>query len=302
MEYRDIFAWSYKDLKGIPPKITQHIIPLISRTKPIQQKNRRLNPRMQLVVKAKLEQLLQACFILSIELTDWLSHIVLVEKKGGNKLKVCVDYRDLNACTLKDHFPLPLISTIVNEVTGKELYSFMDGYSGYNQMSIALEDWHKTTFTSPWGTFIHVVMPFGLCNALVAFQKVTTYAFSKLLHKSMVVFIDDFSTQTSQEKHLEMLRACFQRCKEVGISLNLDKVYLAVVRSILLGYVVFKKGKEPNLDKVKVIVNLQPPTMVKQIRKVLSHIGWYQELIENYSTCAAPLTNFTKKAIKFQWT
>jgi hypothetical protein len=94
---------------------------------------------MQLVVKAKLERLLQVGFIQPIELTDWLSHIVLV-KKGGNKLRVCVDYRDLNAHTLKDHFPLSFISTIVDEIAGKELYSFMDSYSRYNQVSITSKD------------------------------------------------------------------------------------------------------------------------------------------------------------------
>jgi hypothetical protein len=145
-------------------------------------------------------------------------------------------------------------------------------------------------------------MPFGLCNASAAFQRVMTYAFSELLRKSMAMFIDDFSTQTSREEHLEMLRACFQRCREVGISLNPEKVYLAVVRGILLGYVVSKKGKEPDPDKVEVIVNLQPPTTVKQIQKVLGHIGWYRDLIEDYSTHVAPLTNLTKKAVKFEWT
>jgi hypothetical protein len=124
---------------------------------------------------------------------------------------------------------LPFISTIVDEVVGKELYNFMEGYSRYNQVSIALEDWHKTAFTSPWGTFVYVVMSFGLCNASIAFQRIMTYDFSKLLYKSMVVFIDDFNTQTSQEEHFEMLKACFQRCREVGISLNPQKVYLVVV-------------------------------------------------------------------------
>jgi hypothetical protein len=140
----------------------------------------------------------------------------------------------------------------------------MDGYLGYNQVSIVLEDWHKTTFTSPWATLVYVMMPLGLCNALVAFQKVMTYVFFEFFRKSMVLFIDDFNTQTSQEEHLEMLRACFQRCREVGISLN-PEVYLAVVQGILLGYVVSKKGKEPKLDKVEIVINLQPPTIVKQI-------------------------------------
>jgi hypothetical protein len=92
---------------------------------------------------------------------------------------------------------LSFISTIVDEVMGKELYSFMDGYSRYNKVSIAPEDWHMTTFACPWGTFVYVVMPFGLCNASTTFQRVMTYVLSKLLHKSMVVFIDDFNTQTS---------------------------------------------------------------------------------------------------------
>jgi hypothetical protein len=100
-----------------------------------------------------------------------------VKKKGGNKLRVCVDYRDLNVQTLQDHFPLPFISTIVNEVTRKKLYSFMYNYSRYNQVSITFEDWHKMAFTSPWGTFVYTVMPFGLCNALDAFQIMMTYVF-----------------------------------------------------------------------------------------------------------------------------
>jgi hypothetical protein len=104
---------------------------------------------MQFVVEAELKRLLQTNFISPIELTDWLSHIMLVKKKDVNKSRVCVYYKDLNVRTLKDYFPLPFISTIVNEITGKKLYSFMDDYSGYNQMSIAPEDWHKTTFISP---------------------------------------------------------------------------------------------------------------------------------------------------------
>jgi hypothetical protein len=116
------------------------------------------------------------------------------KKKSGNKLRVCVDYKDLNARTFKNHFLLSFISTIVNEITGNELYSFMDGYLRYNQVSIAPKDWHKMAFTSPWGTFVYVVMPFKLCNAFVASQEVMTYVFSELLRKSMIVFIDDFNT------------------------------------------------------------------------------------------------------------
>ena len=207
LEFIDVFAWSYTDLKGMPPEIVQYTIPLFPDTKPIRQLQRRMNPRMQLIVKAELEQLLQAGFIKPVEITDWVSPMVLVKKKNG-KIRVCIDYKALNKRTQKDHFSLPFINIILDEVGGHELYIFMDGYSGYNQISIAPEDHHKTAFITPWGTFIYIVMPFGLCNAPSAFQRAMSFAFSDLLHKSMTVFIDDFSTHSSATEHLHWVREC----------------------------------------------------------------------------------------------
>jgi hypothetical protein len=90
-----------------------------------------MNPQMQLVVKAELTRLLQAGFIEPMEITDWISPMVLVKKKNG-KIRVYIDFRALNKQTQKDHFPLPFISTILEEVAGHKLYTLMDGYSGYN--------------------------------------------------------------------------------------------------------------------------------------------------------------------------
>jgi hypothetical protein len=95
LEFQDVFAWSYTDLKGIPAHIAQHTITLLPSIKPIRQKQRRLNPHMQLVLKAKPERLLKAGFIKPVDLVDWVSPMVLVRKKNG-KLRVCIDYRALN--------------------------------------------------------------------------------------------------------------------------------------------------------------------------------------------------------------
>jgi len=94
--------------------------------------------------------------------------MVLVKKING-KLQVCINYQALNKNTQKDHFPLPFINTILDEVAGPELYTFMDGYLGYNQVFVVPKDYHKTWFTTPLGTFIYIMMPFGLCNAPSAF-------------------------------------------------------------------------------------------------------------------------------------
>lgn len=301
MEYRDIFAWSYKDLKGIPPEIVQHEIPLFPNAKPVRTKERRMNPRLQLIVKAELEKLLEAGFIKPVEITDWVSPMVLVKKKNG-KLRVCIDYRCLNKVTQKDHFPIPFIFQILDEVSGEELYTFMDGYAGYNQMGIHPKDWHKTAFTTPWGTFICLKLPFGLCNGPSSFQRGVTFIFSDLLHKSMSVFIDDFSVQTSKISHLTAVKECFLRCQKNGLSLNPTKLYLAVERGVLLGYVVSKAGKEPDPEKVEVITNLQPPTSVKGIQRALGHFGWYRDVMEDYATSALPLTKLLRKDTPFVWT
>ena len=259
-----------------------------------------MNPQLQLVVKAELEKLLQAGFIKPVEITDWVSPMVLVKKKNG-KLRVCIDYRKLNKNTQKDHFPLPFINSILDEVAGHEMYTFMDGYSGYNQVSIAPKDRHKTAFTTPWGTFIFLVMPFGLCNAPSAFQRAMTYAFSDLLHKTMTVFIDDFSTQSEIATHIECVRQAFERCRMAGIALNPEKLFLAVLRGITLGYVVSKHGREPDPEKIAVITNLAPPVNVKGVERVLGHIGWYRELIPDYATRTIPITRLQRKLVKFEW-
>ena len=181
--------------------------------------------------------MLQARFIKPVEIT--VSPMVIVKKNG--KLRVCVDYRKLNACTQKDHFSLPFITLLLEEVGGHGRYTFMDRYAGYNQIAIALYDMHKTAFTTPLGTFVWVVMPFGLCNVPATFQRLVMYIFTGLLFKSMTVYIDDFSTQSTSEDHVESVRLALVRCRKMRLALNPDKTFLDVQRGVLLGYVVSER-------------------------------------------------------------
>ncbi len=159
-EFKNVFAWTYKNLKGIPPKLTQHKIELDTIILLACQAKHRLNPNYATMVKQDIDKLLVVEFIESIEEATWLSPIVVVPKKNG-KLKVCIDFKKLNAATKKDPYPLPFIDEMLNTIAGYEAYSFLDGYSRYHQIYIALEDIYKTTFVTDWGAFVWKVMSFG---------------------------------------------------------------------------------------------------------------------------------------------
>ena len=175
-------GWTIADIKGISPLICTHKIHLEEDVKPSRQPHRQLNRIMKEVVKKEVLKLLDVGVIYPIVDRKWVSPTQVVLKKSGvtvvanehNELiptrvttgwRVCIYYRKLNAGTRKDHFPLPFVDQMLERVVGHEFYCFLDGYSEYNQIEIALDDQEKTTFTCPFGTFAFRKMPFGLCNA-----------------------------------------------------------------------------------------------------------------------------------------
>ena len=171
---------------------------------------RRLNPLMKEVVRKEVLKWLDARVIYPIFDSSWVSLVQVVPMIGGtimiinekNELlltrtvtgwRICIDYRRLNKVTRKDHFPLPFIDQMLDRLVGNEYFCFLDGYLGYNQITIASEDQEKTTFTCPYGTFAFRRMPFGLCNAPGTFQRCMMPIFSDMVEKSIEVFMDDFS-------------------------------------------------------------------------------------------------------------
>jgi hypothetical protein len=113
-----------------------------------------MNPSLRDIVKDELKKLLDVNFIYPISYSNWVSSLVIVPKKNG-KGHVCIDYRELNKATLKNYFPLPFIDQVLDTLDYKKYFSFLDGFSGYNQILISLEDQEKTTFTCPWGNYAY---------------------------------------------------------------------------------------------------------------------------------------------------
>ena len=302
---KKVFAWTYKDLRGIPPDVCEHKIVLEDNAVPICQRQHRLNPKYSLMVKEELDKLLEAGFIYPVPHSEWLSPIVMVPKKN-KKIRICQDFRKLNTVIKKDYFLLPFTDSILDAVAGHECYSFLDGFSGYNQIQIAMEDRIKTTFTTDWGTYAYTVMPFGLCNAPATFQRVMTVAFQDYLRHFIEIFLDDFCVFSTKKTHEECLSKCFAQCKKYGISLNAAKCQFLVPFGKLLGHIVSIHGIMVDPAKVAVIINLPLPDSVTEVRAFLGHVGYYRRYIFAYAILALPLTQLLKKTaeegVKPIWT
>ena len=173
--------------------------------KPIRQPQRRLNPHLQEVVRAEVLKLLQAGIIYPIsdsrvsptQVVPKKSGITVIQNEKGEDLtsgwRVCIDYRKLNATTRKDHFPFPFIDQVLERISGHPFYCFLDGYFGYFQIEIDVEDQQKTTFTCPFGTYAYRRMPFGLCNAPTTFQRCMLSIFNDMVERIMKIFMDDIT-------------------------------------------------------------------------------------------------------------
>nr|GEX05391.1 reverse transcriptase domain-containing protein [Tanacetum cinerariifolium] len=219
---------------------------------------------------------------------------------------------------------------MLERLAGHEYYCFLDRFSGYFQIPIALEDQEKTTFTCPYGTFAYKRILFELCNAPTTFQRCMTAIFHELIEDSMEVFMDDFSVFGSSFSHclknlekmlkrkmmevimddfsvfgnsfgtcLSHLDKTLKRCEDTNLCLNWEKSYFVVNEGIVLGHKISKNEIKVDKDKVDVIAKLPYPTTVKGIRIFLGHAGFCRRFIQDFSKIARPMTNLLEKDTSF---
>ncbi|GJT51704.1 putative nucleotidyltransferase, ribonuclease H [Tanacetum coccineum] len=318
-KHKGAIAWKMSDIKGINLSFCMHKILMEESFKPIIQSQRRLNPKVQDVVKDEIVKLLDSGLIYSISDSPWVSPIHVVPKKGGmivvlndnNELipsrtvtgwHVCIDYRKLNDATRKDHFPLPFIDQMLECLSGNEYYCFLNGFSGFFQILIAPEDQEKTTFTCPYGTFAYRRMPFGLCNALATFQRFMTAIFYDMVEDFMEVFMDDFSVfGNSFNQCLNNLDKMFSRCEKTNLALNWEKCHFMVKEGIVLGHKISRKGIKVDKSKIDVIAKLPYPINVKGVRSFFEHAGFYRRFIKDFSMISKPMTQLLMKDAKFDF-
>ncbi|CAJ2651927.1 unnamed protein product [Trifolium pratense] len=286
-EYVDVFAWSYQDMPGLDTDIVMHRLPLKPECAPVKQKMRRTRPDMALKIREEVKKQFDAGFLAVAKYPQWVANIVPVPKKDG-KVRMCVDYRDLNRASPKDDFPLPHIDVLVDNTAQFSVFSFMDGFSGYNQIKMAPEDMEKTTFITPWGTFCYKVMPFGLKNAGATYQRAMVTLFHDMIHKEIEVYVDDMIAKSqTEEDHLVHLQKLFERLRKFKLRLNPNKCTFGTRSGKLLGFVVSQRGIEVDPDKVRAIQNMSAPRTEKESRytsleKTCCALAWAARRLRQY--------------------
>jgi len=300
-EFKDVFAWSYQDMPGLDPDIVQHKLTLKPECSPIKQKLRRMKPEMALKIKEEVEKQFNAGFLAVAKYPQWVANVVPVPKKDG-KVRMCVDYRDLNRASPKDDFPLPHIDTLVDNTATSSLYSFMDGFSGYNQIKMAPEDMEKTTFITLWGTFCYKVMSFGLKNAGVMYQRAMVTLFHDMMHKEIEVYVDDMIAKSkSEEEHLANLRKLFERLRKFKLRLNSAKCTFGVRSGKLLGFIISQKGIEVDPDKVRAILQMPHPCTEKEIWGFLGRLNYIARFVSHLTSTCEPIFKLLCKNQTKEW-
>ena len=181
---------------------------------------------------------------------------------------VCIDFWYLNKVCPKDNFPIPHIDQIIDNCAGSVIFSFMDGFSGYNRIEIIPADQHKIKYLFPWGTFAYRNLPFGLKNIGATFQRAMSYAFHDIKH-IMELYLDDLPSHSQQwEDHLGNLRDIFLRCRHYNIRLNPHKCVFCVETGCLLGFVVSKDGIWIDPMKISAILTLPAPTNITELQSL----------------------------------
>jgi ribonuclease HI len=288
-------------MPGLDPQVATHKLAIDPQFRPVKQLPRRFRPELQDQIIAEVDKLIAAGFIKEVQYARWLANIVPVMKKN-NQVRVCVDFRDLNRACPKDDFPIPVTEMVIDATTGYGALSFMDGFSGYNQIKMDECDAIDTAFRTPRGNFHYTVMPFGLKNAGSTYQRAMTHVLDGLIHKSVECYVDDIVVKTRERGgHPEDLRVVFERLRKHHLKMNPLKCAFAVQSGVFLGFVVHHRGIEIQPKSIKAIIQMPSPQNLKDLKSLQGKLAYIRRFISNLSGRIQPFSKLMKKGAPFVW-
>ncbi|GJX77433.1 putative reverse transcriptase domain-containing protein, partial [Tanacetum coccineum] len=267
---------------------------------PIAKSPYRLAPSEMQELSGQLQELQDKGFIRPSH-SPWGVPVLFFKKKDGS-LRMCIDYRELNKLTIKNHYPLPRIDDLFDQLQGLRFFSKIDLRLGYHQLRVHEDDIPKTAFRMRCGHFEFTVIPFGLTNAPAVFMELMNRVCKPYLDKFVIVFIDDILIYSkTKEDHEVYLGLVLELLRKEKLYAKFSKCEFWLQEVHFLGHVVNQNGIHVDPSKIEAVKNWKTPTTPSEIRSFFGLAGYYRRFIANFSKIAKPLTSLTQKNQKYVW-
>ncbi|CAN6326944.1 unnamed protein product [Urochloa humidicola] len=284
-----------------PPRQDDHHIPLIPGAQPVNVRPYRYSPQQKTEIEKQIKEMLRTG-VIQHSSSPFASPVLLVKKKDGT-WRFCIDYRHLNAITVKNKHPLPIVDELLDELAGAKWFTKLDFRSGYHQIRLAPGDEAKTAFRTHSGLYEFRVMPFGLTNAPTSFQGIMNKIFEPLLRRCVLVFMDDILIYSpTLEAHVEHLQQVFSIIQQHQFLVKKSKCTFGQQKLEYLGHLISVEGVATEPSKITAVLQWPTPVNIKQLRGFLGLTGYYRRFIRHYAMISSPLTKLLKKGEQFQWT
>ena len=287
---------------SIDPDFLCHHLSMDIPVRPVRQRRRKFNEERRLVVKEETQKLLSAGHIREIQYPEWLANVVLVKKANG-KWRMCVDFTDLNKASPKDSYPLSSIDALVDSASGCEMLSFLDAFSGYNQIKMHPRDEGKTTFMMETCSYCYKVMPFGLKNAGATYQRLMDKVLAPMLGRNVQAYVDDMVVAShDRRRHTADLEELFVTISKYRLKLNPKKCVFGVEAGKFLGFMLTKRGIEANPDKCAAIIAMRSPTSVKEVQQLTGRMTALSRFVSAGGEKGYHYFQCLKRNSRFAWT
>jgi transposase InsO family protein len=250
-------------------------------------------------LKETLDEMEQQSVIRKVDHpTDWVSSLVIVEKKG--KLRICLDPKNLNMAIKREHYQLPTIEEIVSRMSKATVFSKLDARHGYWQLPLDEESQELTTFNTPFGRYCYTRTPFGIKSAQEVFQKRICQHFDDL--RGVETDIDDILVWgETMEEHDKNLKKTLERCQDIGLTLNAEKCRFRMTEVTYIGHTLTAQGVQPDPSKIEAIREMPEPTDKKGVERLLGTVNYLAKFIPNMSEVTEPIRKLLRSDVEFEW-